>query len=94
MTRMLEAVEREVNARLRRVEWRFLLPSPRPERVLCLAGPVLETEVESIAREMQLTAEQVVRAGMDIDRATTTLDRRVDAMLAKRRWMLAHGRSQ
>lgn len=51
-------------------------------------------EWERIAREMQLTAEQVVRAGMDIDRATSALDRRVDAMLAKRRWMLAHGRSQ
>ena len=51
-------------------------------------------EWERIAREMQLTAEQVVRAGMDINQATSTLDRRVDAMLAKRRWMLARGRSQ
>ena len=43
---------------------------------------------------MQLTAEQVVRTGTDIDQATSVLDRRVDAMLAKRRWMLARGRSQ
>lgn len=49
---MPEAVEREVNARLRRVDWRFLLPSPRPARVLCLAGPVLTTAVASIAGEV------------------------------------------
>jgi hypothetical protein len=49
---MAEAVEREVNARLRRVDWRFLLPSPRPARVLCLAGPVLTAAVASIAGEV------------------------------------------
>ncbi len=51
-------------------------------------------EWERIANEMQLTAEQVVRGGMDIDQAIRALDRRVDAMLEKRRWMLAHGRPQ
>jgi multiple sugar transport system substrate-binding protein len=50
-------------------------------------------EWERIVREMQLTAEQVVRAGADIDQATSALDHRVDAMLAKRRWMLVRGRA-
>src|SRR5262249_26158960 len=51
-------------------------------------------EWERIAREMQLTAEQVVRTGLDIDQATSTLARRGDGMAAKPRWMLARGRWQ
>jgi multiple sugar transport system substrate-binding protein len=51
-------------------------------------------EWERIANEMQLTAEQVVRGGMNIDLATSALDRRVDAILEKRRWMLAHGKGE
>jgi multiple sugar transport system substrate-binding protein len=39
---------------------------------------------------MQLVAEQVVRGSLPIDRAPAELDRRVDAMLEKRRWMLDH----
>jgi multiple sugar transport system substrate-binding protein len=46
-------------------------------------------EWERIANEMQLAAEQVVAEGVDIERATRALDRRVDAILEKRRWMLA-----
>jgi multiple sugar transport system substrate-binding protein len=46
-------------------------------------------EWERIVSEMQLTAEQVVVAGADIGQATRALDRRVDAILEKRRWMLA-----
>jgi multiple sugar transport system substrate-binding protein len=38
---------------------------------------------------MQLAAEQVVRGGIDVEQATRALDRRVDAILEKRRWMLA-----
>jgi len=49
-------------------------------------------EWERIASEMQLTAERVVRSGADVDAATAELDRRVDAILEKRRWMLARGR--
>jgi len=49
-------------------------------------------EWERIMHEMQLTAEQVVTQGTDIDSATRALDVRVDAILEKRRWMLAHGR--
>jgi hypothetical protein len=44
--------------------------------------------------EMQLTAEQVVSAGADIEHATKALDRRVDAILEKRRWMLARTKPQ
>jgi multiple sugar transport system substrate-binding protein len=51
-------------------------------------------EWERIANEMQLTAEQVVRGGMAIDQATNALDHRVDAMLEKRRWMLARAKSR
>lgn len=50
-------------------------------------------EWERIATEMQLTAEQVVRGSMDVDEASRELDRRVDTMLEKRRWMLARGAS-
>jgi multiple sugar transport system substrate-binding protein len=46
-------------------------------------------EWERIVNEMQLAAEQVVRGGMDVEQATRALDRRVDAILEKRRWMLA-----
>ena len=46
-------------------------------------------EWERIVSEMQLTAEEVVAGGTDIAQATTALDRRVDAILEKRRWMLA-----
>jgi len=33
-----------------------------------------------------------VHGNLDIDTATRQLDRRVDAILEKRRWMLVHGR--
>jgi multiple sugar transport system substrate-binding protein len=51
-------------------------------------------EWERIMNEMQLTAEQVVSAGADIEHATKALDRRVDAILEKRRWMLARTKPQ
>ena len=44
--------EQELNARLRRTDWRFLLPSPRPRRVLCRAGRDLVAAVASIAEEI------------------------------------------
>jgi multiple sugar transport system substrate-binding protein len=46
-------------------------------------------EWERVVSEMQLMAEQVVVAGADIEQATRALDRRVDALLEKRRWMLS-----
>lgn len=49
---MPEAPERELNPRLRRADWRFLLPTPRPERALCRAGGTLADAVASIAGEV------------------------------------------
>jgi multiple sugar transport system substrate-binding protein len=46
-------------------------------------------EWEQIMQAMRLMAERVVRNDEDIDAATTALDAEVDAMLAKRRWLLA-----
>lgn len=51
-------------------------------------------EWERIVNEMQLTAEQVARGRMDVDQALRALDARVDAILEKRRWMLAREASR
>jgi multiple sugar transport system substrate-binding protein len=45
-------------------------------------------EWERIAQEMQLVATRAVAERWSIEQATRTLDARVDAFLAKRRWML------
>jgi multiple sugar transport system substrate-binding protein len=47
-------------------------------------------EWERIANEMQLLAAQVVHGNLTVDEAVQELDRRVDAFLEKRRWMLSH----
>ncbi|HET9464104.1 MAG TPA: hypothetical protein VFO71_01120 [Gemmatimonadales bacterium] len=47
-----EPPERELNPRLRRSDWRFLLPSPRPRRALCRAGETLADAVAAVAREV------------------------------------------
>jgi hypothetical protein len=44
--------EQELNARLRRADWRFLLPSPRPRRALCRGAGALANAVASIADEV------------------------------------------
>ena len=49
-------------------------------------------EWERIVNEMQLVAEQVVRGGLSIESAPAELDRRVDAILDKRRWVLDRAR--
>ncbi|MEN1928256.1 sugar ABC transporter substrate-binding protein [Luteimonas sp. MJ250] len=46
-------------------------------------------EWERIAQEMRLVTERVVRGGLAQDQAVLELDARVDAILAKRRWILA-----
>ena len=46
-------------------------------------------EWERIVNEMQAVADEVVRGRLPIERAPAELDQRVDAMLDKRRWMLA-----
>ncbi|MCI3951091.1 MAG: transporter substrate-binding protein [Burkholderiales bacterium] len=50
-------------------------------------------EWERIVNEMQYAAEEVVRGRMSVEEATRALDRKVDAILEKRRWMLARGKS-
>jgi len=51
-------------------------------------------EWERIAQEMQLVATRAVAERWSVEQASTTLDTRVDAFLAKRRWMLERaGRS-
>jgi multiple sugar transport system substrate-binding protein len=48
-------------------------------------------EWERVATAVQLTAEEVARGRSTVDAAVRALDERVDAILAKRRWMLARG---
>ena len=45
-------------------------------------------EWERIAQEMRIVAEQMVAGRLTVDQAAAELDRRTDAILAKRRWML------
>ena len=45
-------------------------------------------EWERIAQEMRLVGEQLANDRLDVDQAAAELDRRADAILAKRRWML------
>ena len=47
-----ETPEQVLNARLRLVDWRFLLPSPRPRRALCRAAGPLADAVASIADQV------------------------------------------
>jgi glycosyltransferase involved in cell wall biosynthesis len=47
----LETPEQARNARLRRVDWRFLLPSPRPRRALCREAGPLADAITDIAGE-------------------------------------------
>lgn len=48
-------------------------------------------EWERIVQEMRLVSERVVRGGLPQDAAVEELDRRVDAILEKRRWIMAQG---
>ncbi len=45
-------------------------------------------EWERIATEMRLVSEQMVNGKLSVDEAAAELDRRADAILEKRRWML------
>ena len=45
-------------------------------------------EWERIAQEMRLVGEQLANRKLSVDQAAAELDRRADAILAKRRWML------
>ena len=50
-------------------------------------------EWERIVNEMQLVAEQMVRGKLDVDQAAAEMDKRADAILEKRRWMLNRAES-
>jgi multiple sugar transport system substrate-binding protein len=50
-------------------------------------------EWERIAQRIFQAAEQVIQGGVSVDRALETLDRDVDLILEKRRWMLDRNRS-
>ncbi|MGH8033259.1 MAG: sugar ABC transporter substrate-binding protein [Luteimonas sp.] len=63
-------------ARAFRVQLERALPTPKVP------------EWERIAIEMKLIGEQVASNGMSVDDAAAELDRRTDAILEKRRWML------
>jgi multiple sugar transport system substrate-binding protein len=51
-------------------------------------SPPKVPEWERIATEMRLAAERVVQNQSTVDEAVTALDRKTDAILEKRRWML------
>lgn len=48
-------------------------------------------EWERIATEVRLVAEAAAHGNLTLDQATAEMDKRADAILAKRRWMLAQG---
>ncbi|KRF01212.1 ABC transporter substrate-binding protein [Frateuria sp. Soil773] len=51
-------------------------------------------EWERIATEMQLVAAQAIAGELTIDQAAAEIDRRADAILEKRRWVLDHAGSK
>jgi multiple sugar transport system substrate-binding protein len=51
-------------------------------------------EWERIMSDMRLVAERVVREHVSVEEGAAELDRDVDAMLQKRRWLLAQGLAQ
>lgn len=53
-------------------------------------SPPKVPEWERIATEMRLAAERVIQGRSTVDQAVVGLDRTVDAILEKRRWMLDH----
>jgi multiple sugar transport system substrate-binding protein len=50
-------------------------------------------EWERILTEMRLVGEQLAHGELTVDEAARELDRRTDAILEKRRWMLDHARA-
>ena len=72
------------------------LSRPRPEQGFARAiasgvtGPPV-VESARIGTEIQLVAEHMVRGEYGVDAAAAEMNRRVDAILAKRRWLLDKG---
>ncbi len=71
-----EALSNDVYARAYRDQLERAKPTPKVP------------EWERIATELRLVAEQMVAGRLTVDQAATELDRRADAILEKRRWML------
>lgn len=77
--------------------WRApALAASRPEQgfARAIASGVTGASVPESARistEVQLVAEHMVRGEYGVDAAAAEMDRRVDAILAKRRWLLDKG---
>jgi multiple sugar transport system substrate-binding protein len=59
-----------------------------------LAATPKIAEWERIATAIGRTGERIVRAGTRVEPALADLDREVDAILEKRRWLLARGRGR
>lgn len=55
-------------------------------------APPAVPEWERIVTEVQLVAEHMVRGEYGVDAATVEMDKRVDRILEKRRWLLTKGR--
>ncbi len=72
------ALSRDPKAQAFRLQLEHVKPTP----------PV--PEWERIANEMQLAAARVIAGELSVDQACAELDRRVDAILEKRRWVLDH----
>lgn len=79
----------------RRSSWRF--PSVKSDPHIAAFRDQLERTVpapqvpewERIAQELRIVTEKAVYEGWDAETAARELDRRVDAILEKRRWMIA-----
>lgn len=56
-----------------------------------VAAPAVP-EWERIQTEVQTIADRMVRGGLTVNQAAKAMDGRADALLAKRRWLLDHGR--
>jgi multiple sugar transport system substrate-binding protein len=74
------ALHDDPQARAFREQLEHVRPSPRVP------------EWERIANEMQLVAAQAIAGDLTIDQAAAELNKRVDRILEKRRWVLDHAR--
>lgn len=74
----------------------LLLSDPVPQsfaaQIAHSIAPPAVPEWERIVTEVQLVAEHMVRGEYGVDAASTEMDRRVDRILQKRRWLLDRGR--
>jgi multiple sugar transport system substrate-binding protein len=63
------------------------------EQLTRVRSPPKVPEWERIATEIRITAERLVRGRVNVEEAVAELDRKADAILEKRRWMLDRRRS-